>query len=105
MPVITGLVVSRTVTMKLPVAVLPAASVAEQLTAVVPKGKVLPEAGEQVTVGLAGFWSMAVAVNVTVAPAALVASTVWLPGRLSVGGVVSQAETVAVTASVAVRVI
>ena len=38
-----------TVTWKLPKEVLPAASVAEQLTVVVPRLKVKPEAGEQAT--------------------------------------------------------
>ncbi len=37
-----GAVVSRTVTLKVPVALLPAESVAVTLTAVVPTGKVLP---------------------------------------------------------------
>ena len=41
--------VSTTVTWKLPKAVLPAVSVAEQLTVVVPRAKVEPEAGEQIT--------------------------------------------------------
>jgi hypothetical protein len=40
-----GAVVSTTVTLKVPLAVLPAASVALQLTTVVPKAKRLPEAG------------------------------------------------------------
>lgn len=44
--------VSTTVTLKVALAELPAASVAEQLTTVVPIGNALPEAGVQVTVGL-----------------------------------------------------
>ena len=44
---ITGGVVSSTVTLKLPFAVFPAASEAEQLTVVVPITKVEPEAGKQ----------------------------------------------------------
>jgi hypothetical protein len=47
-----GPVVSTTVTLNVLLAVLPAASVAEQLTMVVPRGKVLPEAGEQLTATL-----------------------------------------------------
>ena len=43
----TGAVVSATVTVKLPLALLLAASVAEQFTVVVPIGKVLPDAGAQ----------------------------------------------------------
>ena len=42
-----GGVVSCTVTWKLPEAGLPAVSTTEQLTVVVPKAKVDPEAGEQ----------------------------------------------------------
>src|SRR5437016_3942460 len=42
---ITGPVVSRTVTLKLPVATLRAVSVAEHCTAVVPSGKTVPDAG------------------------------------------------------------
>lgn len=59
-PVMSGGVVSRTVTLKLAVAVLLAASVAEQFTWVVPMAKVLPDVGEHVTVGLAGAASVAV---------------------------------------------
>ena len=47
-----GPVVSTTVTLKLLLAVLPAASAAEQLTAVLPSEKVLPEAGVQLTATL-----------------------------------------------------
>ena len=56
-----GGVVSWTVTLKPPVAMLPAVSAAEQDTAVVPSGNVLPDDGRQVTVGLAGLASVAVA--------------------------------------------
>ena len=87
---IVGAVVSRMVTVKLPRAVFPAASVAEQLTVVVPKAKVVPEAGAQVTAGAAGFASVAVAEKVTTRPAALVASSVMLSGRFRAGAVVSQ---------------
>ena len=45
-----GFSVSLTVTVKLHVAVFPDASVAVQLTVVVPIGKVEPDAGEQTTV-------------------------------------------------------
>jgi hypothetical protein len=47
---IVGGVVSRTVTVKDPLAVLPAASDAEQATVVVPSGNVAPEAGVHVGV-------------------------------------------------------
>jgi hypothetical protein len=84
-----GAVVSLTVTVKLPFAVLPDESVAEQLTVVVPRGKVEPEAGVHVTVTAPSTSSVAVAVYVTTAPDELVASTVMLDGRERVGAVVS----------------
>jgi len=59
---VVGAVVSCTVTLKLPFAVLFAASVAEQFTVVAPSANVLPEAGVQFTVGFAGLASSAVAV-------------------------------------------
>lgn len=48
--VTVGGVVSTTDTLKLALLVLPAASLAEQLTVVVPSGKIEPEAGEQLGV-------------------------------------------------------
>ena len=90
-----GPVVSWTVIENEPFAMLPAVSVAEQFTIVVPSAKVEPDAGRQVTAGIAGFASVAVAVKETVRPAAPVASTVRLAGRFSVGGVVSHEITVA----------
>jgi hypothetical protein len=81
------------------VAVLPAASVAEQFTVVVPSAKVLPDAGMHVTAGLVGFASVAVALNITTAPAGPIASAVILAGRLSVGGTESQVTTVADSAT------
>ena len=79
--------------MKLPDAVLPAASVAEQLTVVVPGAKVDPEAGVHVTATEPSTISLAVALKVTTAPAAEVAETVILAGNDSVGGVVSTTVT------------
>jgi hypothetical protein len=60
--VMTGAVVSRTVTVKLPEAVLPAASWALAFTVVVPSGKVLPEAGLSVTTTAPSVSSVAEAV-------------------------------------------
>ena len=66
--VITGGVVSvlelngRTVTVKDPGALLPAASVAVQLTVVAPTGKALPDAGEQTAATAPETASVAVAV-------------------------------------------
>jgi hypothetical protein len=90
-PVMVGAVVSRTVTSKLPVASLPAASVAEQFTCVMPIGKVFPEAGEQSRGTLPSTSSVAVALEFTCAPLGPVASSVTSL-RLSVGGMVSGAQ-------------
>src|SRR5438094_56368 len=91
-----GGVVSRTVTVKLPWAVLACVSVAVQFTVVVPIAKLLPEAGVHVTGRGPSHAAEALAWKVTVAPAALVASTVVLPGGLITGGVWSTTVTVAV---------
>ena len=83
-----------TETVKLPEAVLPAASIAEQLTVVVPGANVKPEAGEQVTVTALSTMSLADALNVTTTPASEVAGAVRLPGNDNVGLVVSCTVTV-----------
>ncbi len=75
--------------MKIPFVILPAVSVVEQFTVVKPTGKIEPELGVQVTVGLAGSVSTAVAVYVIAFPAELVASCVIFDGRLRVGATVS----------------
>ncbi len=85
----TGRVVSCTVTVKLPLAVLLWVSLAEQLTVVVAIGKVEPEAGAHVTGREPSTASLAVAVKLTTAPAELVACAVMLAGSVSTGGVVS----------------
>src|SRR5919107_2356934 len=87
--VMLGAELSSTVTEKVAVEVLPAASVAEQLTDVVPIGKVLPEGGVQVTPTEPSMASSAVALKVTTAPSGLVASFVMGPGTVTTGGVVS----------------
>ena len=69
-----GAVVSPTVTAKLPEAMLPAASVAEHDTVVLPIGKVEPDAGAQTAVTGPSIASRAEAVKVAIAPAALVAA-------------------------------
>ena len=76
-------------TVKLPFAVLPRVSDAEQLTVVVPMGKVLPEGGTQITGRGPSTMSVADAVNVATAPEGPVASRVMFAGRVNVGGVVS----------------
>jgi hypothetical protein len=77
-------------------AVFPCASVAEQFTGVGPSGNVEPLARVQVTATLPSRRSVAVAVNVNGAPAALVASTVALAGTVMIGAVVSRTVTVKV---------
>ncbi len=57
-----GAVVSCTVTVNDPDELLPAASVAVQVTVVVPSGNVLPDAGEQTTTGDGSLSSVAVTV-------------------------------------------
>src|SRR5258708_19833388 len=81
--------VSLTPTWKLPVVTSGglAASLALQLTVVVPIAKVLPEAGEQLTVGVqdASSGSLAVTLYATVAPCGLVSTPVSrLPSNLSI---------------------
>lgn len=87
--VTVGGVVSRTVTVKDALPVLPAASVAEQFTVVVPNGNVLPEGGTQVGVIAPSTMSEALAEKLTTAPDEPVASTVIFEGTVTVGGVVS----------------
>ena len=89
-----GGVVSRTVTVKLPLAVLLWASVAEQFTVVVPRANVLPEAGEQLTATGPSTRSLADAEYETAAPDGPVASAVIFAGSVRVGGVVSRTVTV-----------
>ena len=92
--VMLGAVVSRTVTEKVSVELLPAASVAEQPTDVVPIGKVLPEGSVQLTSTEPSTASSAVALKATTAPSGLVASFVMGPGTVTTGGVVSAAGSV-----------
>ncbi len=98
-----------TVTLNDPDASLPVLSVAEQVTVVVPNGKVEPEAGVQVIGMEPSTRSEAEAENVTTAPVPE-ACTVISNGMLSFGGVVSttvtwkEAEPVLPALSVAVHV-
>ena len=87
--VITGAVTSLTVTVKLHVFVLPAASVAVAVTVVVPTGKTEPEAGLLTTVGTEQL-SLAVTVKLTAAEHVPVgALTVMFAGQAMLGGVLS----------------
>lgn len=89
-----GGVVSCTVTVKLPVAVLLRESTAEQFTVVVPNEKVEPDGGPHVTVTEPSTRSEAEAEYETAAPVGPVASTVISAGRDNEGGVVSCTVTV-----------
>src|SRR6266850_2144422 len=92
--VTTGPVVSVTVTVNDAVLWLPCASVAVQLTVVGPNGNVDPLVGVHVVAMLPSSRSVADAVNVKAAPAALVASTVAFAGTVMTGPVVSVTVTV-----------
>lgn len=76
-------------TVKLPLDILPIVSIALQFTVVVVIGKVAPDAGIQVTIGLSGSVSVEVAEKVIAFPHDAVASAVIFAGRLSTGAVVS----------------
>jgi hypothetical protein len=90
-----GAVVSCTVTVKLQgVEWLPAASVAVQVTVVVPSGKLEPEFAEQLMLGFASTLSVAVTVKETVAAPPPVHSAVIFAGQVITGGVVSPTVTV-----------
>ena len=89
-------------TRKLPLEVLPAASLAVQFTVVMPIENRLPEAGEQLTTGEGSTLSVAVTLKLTTAPRRLVAAVRILPGRDRMGAVTSLK--VAVTVVLAVRV-
>jgi hypothetical protein len=108
--VTTGAVPSLTVTVKLALPVLPAASVAVQFTGVAPMANLLPEAGVQLVAREPLTESSAVAVKLTTAPEALVASVVMAAGTVNTGFMVSVTVTVKVAmpmlpaASVAVQV-
>src|SRR5512136_3465016 len=78
-----------TVTVKLALPWFSAASVAVQVTVVVPTGNVAPEAGLQTGVRTPSTLSKAVAVNMTTAPDASVAGTLILLGTVTTGSVVS----------------
>ena len=85
-----GGVVSRTSTGKPPLAVLARRSLDEQVTVVVPRGKVAPDGGVQATGSAPSTMSTAAASKVAAAPVGLVASRIRLPGRVRTGGVVSR---------------
>lgn len=81
----SGGVVSRTVAWNDLLAVLPCASVAEHVTAVVPSAKVAPEVAVQLGVTTPSTASVAEASNVTGAPLWPMASAVASAGTFRVG--------------------
>ena len=87
--VTTGGVTSRTVTVNDADPVLPCVSVDVHVTVVVAYENTEPDAGEHDTGPAASSGSVAVAANVTVAPAALVPLTVMFEGTVTTGDVVS----------------
>ena len=80
-----------TVMVKAAVAVLPAASFVVHVTFVAPTGKVVPDAGAQVTGRGPSTKSSADTVYFTAAPSAAVAATVMLAGMAMPGARVSGA--------------
>src|SRR3989454_107598 len=92
--VTTGPVVSLTVTVKVLVPTLAWLSVAVHVTVVAPNGNVDPLAGVQLVATMPSSRSVAEAVKVNTAPAALVASTVAFAGTVTAGPVVSVTVTV-----------
>src|SRR3954462_11818873 len=90
----TGAVVSTTVTSKSCVELLPAASVAEQCTVVVPTANTSPELMSHVTVSVASTMSVAIGSRyVTVAPLGPVASVSPTVGTVIDGAVMSTTVT------------
>jgi len=89
----TGGALSVTVMLKLPWALFPFESVAEQLTVVVPMGNREPDAGTQVTGTGPSTRSFADAVKLTTVSEALDAVTVISEGNVNAGGVVSTTVT------------
>ena len=71
-----GDVVSRTVAVNVPLELLPDASLAVHVSIVVPIGKIVPEARLHASVTAGSAASDAVAMKVTIVPAAVVAPTV-----------------------------
>src|SRR2546428_3584109 len=94
--VTTGPVVSVTVTVNEAALWLPCASVAAQVTVVAPNGNVDPLVGVQLVATTPSRRSVADAVKLKIAPAALVASTVAFAGTATTGPVVSVTVTVKV---------
>ena len=87
-PVITGLVLSATITLKVQVAVLPATSVAVYVTGVVPKENSDPEVWVLVKLEIEQLSVAVGAVHVTLALQDPLADTVMLDGHPVITGLV-----------------
>jgi len=87
---ITGAVVSSTVTVKLQLFVFPLPSTAWQFTVVNPAAKSEPEAGWQLTAGLGSQMSLATVSNMTAVPPGLSHSTVTSWAQVMLGMVLSR---------------
>src|SRR5207249_4073633 len=87
---------------KLPLEVLPAASLAVHVTRVIPTENRLPERGEHVTTGEGSTLSVALTPNVTTPPSRLVAVATILPGSDNTGAVTSSKRAVTVVLAVSV---
>jgi hypothetical protein len=85
-PIQILLVMTLTVTTKLPLEVFPARSVAVQVVLVFPIGNILPEDGLQITTGDGSSASDTVTLKETEAPDGLVAFATTLAGTISPGG-------------------
>ena len=85
-PVILQTGLGLTVTVKVHVEELPHASVAVEVTVVIPRGKVLPEAGEETTVNVPEQISVAATVKLTTL---LHSPLEILAGQVMAGGVTS----------------
>src|SRR5262245_50940954 len=89
---------------KLPLDVLPAASLAVHVTRVIPTAKRLPEPGEHATTGEGSTLSVALTPNVTTPPSKLVAFATISPGSDNTGAVTSSKRAVTVVSAVRVTV-
>src|SRR5262245_23485840 len=87
---------------KLPLDVLPAASLAVHVTRVIPTAKRLPEPGEHATTGEGSTLSVALTPNVTTPPSRLVAFATISPGSDNTGAVTSSKRAVTVVLAVSV---
>src|SRR5438046_56690 len=89
---------------KLPLEVLPAASLAVHVTRVIPREKRLPERGEHDTTGEGSTLSVALTPNVTTPPSRPVTVATISPGSDNTGAITSSKRAVTVVLAVSVTV-